>query len=166
MSNRYGSEYARCIPGTGAAITVNCGFRPKHIRVINISTAGKLEWFEGMAEGSAYKDKDGTAGEAGYTSIITSNGITVSDRSFVIGTDATNAAPTITTTATGSKDSNEITVASASNLVVGQTIYGAGIPAGTKITAISSTTITLDGYLTAAMSNTACGVANLAIFAE
>lgn len=166
MANRYGSEYSMCIPGTGAAITVKCGFRPKHIRVINISTAGKLEWFEGMAAGSAYKDKDGTAGEDGYTSIITSNGITVSDRSFVIGTDATNAAPTITTTATGSKDSNSITVASATNLVVGHTIYGAGIPAGTKITAISGKKITLDGYLTAAMSNTACGVANLAIFAE
>ena len=164
--SKYNSVFARCIAGTGAAISVNCGFRPKYIKVINISTAGKLEWLEGMANASAYKDKDGTAGEAGYTSIITSNGITVNDLGFTIGTDATNAAPTVTTTGTGTKGTKTLVVASASNMVVGHTIYGAGIPAGTKIEAISGTTLTLSDYLDADLSTTTVGIANLAIYAE
>lgn len=164
--SKYDSVFSKCIKGTGALITVNLGFRPKYVKVINLSTAGKLEWLDGMGQGTAYKDKDGTAGEAGYTSVIASNGITVYDTYITIGTDATNAAPTITTTGTGSKGSTSLTVASASNMLVGHTIYGTGIPLGAKIEAINSLVLTLSKPLTADLSGGAVGVANLAIYAE
>lgn len=166
MSSKFGSSYSKAIAGTGALITVSCGFRPSVIKVVNRSIAISLEWFEGLGNGCGLKRVAGTTNSVGDQSVVTSNGITVYDGYFTIGTDSVNAAPTVTTTATGSKGAYTIVVASASNMAVGQHLYGAGIQAGSRITAISGTTITLSHPLTAAMSSTACGVANLVIFAE
>lgn len=153
-------HFAKAIAGTGALITVVTGFRPKNIRIANYSTAGSLEWSEGMGNGTAIK-----VVTAGAQTVIATAGISVTDNGFTIGTDATNAAPTVTTTGTGTKGEKTLVVASASGLLVGQYISGAGIPADTKIEAISGTTITLDKPLSASMSAAAVALLNLMIFA-
>ena len=154
-------QFAMGIAGSASAVTVVTGFRPTRVTVINISTAGMLVWISGMMAGGGLKTV--TAGTQTY---ITSAGITVTDYGFTIGTDATNAAPTVTTTATGAVGQNQITVASATGIAVGQCYYGLGIPAGTFVTAVASTLITLSNNLTQAMSATACGVCNLVVKAE
>ena len=57
---------------TAAADTsFNIGYTPRYVRLINLTDATQLEWFEGMAPDSAIQT---TA--AGATSVITTNGIT------------------------------------------------------------------------------------------
>ena len=159
MINR---QFSMGIAGSASAVTVSgVGFRAKRVSVFNLSTAGLLVWEEGMVDAGGRKTV--TAGTQTY---ITSAGITVTDYGFTIGTDATNAAPTVTTTATGAVGQNQITVASATGIAVGQYYYGTGIPQGTKVTAVASTLITLSNNLTQAMSATACGVCNLVVKAE
>jgi hypothetical protein len=69
--------------GTVAAYTFVLGFKPRYIRLVNLaSTGARLEYFEGMAAASAYKEA-----AAGDGAIITSNGITVSDTGFIFGLD-------------------------------------------------------------------------------
>lgn len=52
------------VEGTGATLQVECGFVPKYVKVLNIDDAGKmfasLEWFQGMANGSAFKHNSGS----------------------------------------------------------------------------------------------------------
>lgn len=67
---------------TAAAITITLGFTPRFIRVINNTSSDTEEWCEGMAAASAQKKV-----AAGTTSLITTNGITVSDKTFIIGLD-------------------------------------------------------------------------------
>ena len=152
--------YTRAISGTAALITLNTGFRPKHVRIFNPSTAGLLEWFEGMGKGTGMKIV--TAGTQTY---IATAGITVTDQGFSIGTDNTNAAPTVTTTMTGTKGTQSIVVASATGLLVDQYLVGTGLPTDTKITSISGTTIGIDKALTQDVSAQAVALANLMIFA-
>jgi hypothetical protein len=45
-----------------------------------------MEWFEGMADASGVKTNDEGTSETGVT-LVTSNGITVTDRGFTIGLD-------------------------------------------------------------------------------
>lgn len=69
--------------GTVAAYTFVLGFKPRYIRLVNLAATGaRLEYFEGMADASAYKEV-----AAGDGAIITSNGITVSDTGFIFGLD-------------------------------------------------------------------------------
>ena len=68
--------------GTVAAMVLTLGFKPRFVRVINNTSADTEEWVEGMAAASAMKRV-----AAGTTSLITSNGITVSDTGFTIGLD-------------------------------------------------------------------------------
>jgi hypothetical protein len=58
------------------------------------------------------------------------------------------------TTATGVSSSNIITVASATNLVIGMLVSAAGVPTGTTISNIQGTVVTLSQNLTAALSTT------------
>lgn len=67
---------------TAAAITLTVGFKPRYVRVQNNTSGDGMEWFEGMADASAQKQV-----AAGDKTLITSNGITVSDRGFIIGLD-------------------------------------------------------------------------------
>lgn len=70
--------------GTVAAYTFTLGFKPRYVRVINsAATGGSFEWFEGMANDSAIKRKAAD----GVESLVTSNGITVSDNGFTLGLD-------------------------------------------------------------------------------
>ncbi len=60
-----------------------------------------------------------------------------------------NAVPAVNFNITTTTASNSATVDNAAGLAVGQTIFGAGIPANTTITAIAGTTITLSANATA-----------------
>lgn len=69
--------------GTVAAYTFTCGFKPRYVKVVNLAaSSSSFEWFEGMADASAWKTAvDGTA------ALVTTNGITVDSRGFTLGLD-------------------------------------------------------------------------------
>ncbi len=69
--------------GTVAAIDIVCGFRPKYVKIQNLaSTGATLEWYEGMADASAWKSV-----VAGDGSLITTLGITPLIDGFTFGLD-------------------------------------------------------------------------------
>lgn len=68
--------------GTAVAITITIGFKARYVEVVNVTSGDQMRWYEGMTAAHAVKQV-----AAGTTSIITSLGITVSDKSFVIGLD-------------------------------------------------------------------------------
>lgn len=68
--------------GTVAAYVFTCGFKPRYVRVINNTSGDEASWIEGMAAASAQKRV-----AAGTGSLVTSNGITVSDYGFTFGLD-------------------------------------------------------------------------------
>ena len=75
--------------GTGANIDIELGWRPTHVRVVNIGSATieEVEWFAGMADASAIKTVTGTVARTR----ITSNGITPLNSTFLgfrIGADS------------------------------------------------------------------------------
>lgn len=89
------------VAGTGAAINVSIGFKPRYVKVYNPNDAGALyptvEWWEGMAAGHGLKllkvVDSGATGNASQNK-ITANGIsqyagaaTAAD-GFTIGADA------------------------------------------------------------------------------
>ena len=67
---------------TAAAITITCGFQPRYVGVFNVTSGDQYQWFEGMAAASALKQVT-----AGTSSIITTLGVTVSSKGFIIGLD-------------------------------------------------------------------------------
>ena len=71
--------------GTGAAISVVCGFRPRYVKVVNVATGGlcSIEHIDTMAAASGFKGIT-----AGTKTFISSNGITLNDFGFTIGADA------------------------------------------------------------------------------
>lgn len=82
--------FTKTLTGTGASISVDCGFTPAYVKVVNITDANSLEFIDTMTAGSAMKQV--TGGEFTY---ISSGGITLSSstdtfRGFKIGTDAVN----------------------------------------------------------------------------
>ena len=68
--------------GTVAAYEFECGFRPKYVRVANVTSGDGYEWFEGMADASAWKQV-----AAGTKTLITTLGITVAANGFTMGLD-------------------------------------------------------------------------------
>ncbi len=69
--------------GTEAAYTYSdLGFKPRYVKVVNLTSGDQEEWFEGMTAAHAHKRI-----AAGTAAPITSLGITVSDRGFTIGLD-------------------------------------------------------------------------------
>lgn len=77
MSDKYREEYLRKVttPATAIAFSVECGFKPRHIIVQNVTSLSKMEWFEGMADASALITTAGT----GVVTLVTAHGITVGD---------------------------------------------------------------------------------------
>ena len=82
-------NYLGTMAGTGANIDIFCGFKPGKIEVFNRTSTGleKLEWYYGMADGSAIKTI-----AAGTRSLITTLGITILEdaakgQGFRIGVD-------------------------------------------------------------------------------
>lgn len=68
--------------GTAAAIEIECGFKPRYVRVVNQTSGDMEEWFEGMTDAHAIKQV-----AAGTRAAITSLGITPADDGFTIGLD-------------------------------------------------------------------------------
>ena len=68
--------------GTVADTTITCGFKPRYVRIMNVTSRDSEEWFEGMDADSAVKSV-----AAGTSTLITTNGITVSANGFSIGLD-------------------------------------------------------------------------------
>jgi hypothetical protein len=68
--------------GTVAAYTFVLGFKPRYVKVDNITSRDGLEWFEGMADAHALKTV-----AAGTRTAITSNGITPTEDGFTLGLD-------------------------------------------------------------------------------
>jgi hypothetical protein len=68
--------------GTVAARDITLGFKPRVVRVINVTSRDMMEWYEGMADASAVKTV-----AAGTRTLITSNGITPTANGFTIGLD-------------------------------------------------------------------------------
>ena len=76
------------VEGTGAVISINCGFVPRKVQLINIDGDAVLEWTSDMGAGKGYKIL-GT----GLGALLASNGITASASTdtffgFKIGADA------------------------------------------------------------------------------
>lgn len=71
--------------GTGADLDVTkVGFRPRMVRVFNVSTACTAAWNKQMPDASAYK----VIGATGVGAFITTGGITPLAGGFRIGADA------------------------------------------------------------------------------
>lgn len=93
---RNATQYANgTVTGTGAAISVNCGFIPRKVKLMNITGKCVLEWNDQMGDGYGYKIPtgiDATADTVSLHSYITTGGITKGTRTtllgFIIGTDA------------------------------------------------------------------------------
>jgi len=70
--------------GTVAAREFLVGFKPRYVHVFNETDQIEEEWFEGMADAEGLlRINNGTG------SLITTNGITVSDRGFTLGLNTT-----------------------------------------------------------------------------
>lgn len=71
------------VNGTGANIDVKTvGFRPKHVKLLNVTGLARGEWSESMADAAVVKTVT-----AGTMSFATSGGITPLADGFRIGTD-------------------------------------------------------------------------------
>lgn len=80
------------LTGTGAPITVKCGFVPAVVEVQNIDSTGgeSLKWFRGMPDASAIK-RTNTAQTRPTTNGITPVGVgnaSAVEKGFIIGADA------------------------------------------------------------------------------
>tara|TARA_R110000824_G_scaffold401790_1_gene616454 strand:- start:37750 stop:38073 length:324 start_codon:yes stop_codon:yes gene_type:complete len=76
------------VVGTGADITIKCGFKPAMVELINVTSATKeeLKWCEGMAQASGLKTINASR------SIITTLGVSTVggdgvEEGFTIGAD-------------------------------------------------------------------------------
>ena len=73
--------------GTGSAKDVlTIGFRPRSVRIYNVSGNCQAAWLDSMADGSCQKVVDSGAGTSDV-SFITSNGITPLANGFRLGAD-------------------------------------------------------------------------------
>ena len=68
--------------GTAAAIPITIGFQAKYVRVVNETSRDMMEWYEGMADAEAIKTV-----AAGTRTLLTTLGITVAAKTFIIGLD-------------------------------------------------------------------------------
>lgn len=69
--------------GTGAALDIEVGFRPRHVHLINLSSADEAKWAEYMDDGSMHKRL-----AAGSATVVSSNGVTPTDSGFTLGPDS------------------------------------------------------------------------------
>jgi len=68
---------------TAAEFDIECGFKPRYVKIVNLAATGcSLEWYEGMADASAFKRVT-----AGDMTVITTLGITPLARGFTVGLD-------------------------------------------------------------------------------
>lgn len=81
---------SRCVTGafvgTGAALDVPVGFRPRAVEIINTDGACRADWTAEMPDAAMAKVVDSGAG-ATDLSYVTSNGVTPADDGFSLGAD-------------------------------------------------------------------------------
>ena len=70
--------------GTVAAMKITLGWKPRYVRILNVTGLVVEEWVEGMSDANGFLGIDSGAGAVDY-SLITSNGITPADDGFTIG---------------------------------------------------------------------------------
>ena len=84
--------YVEKVVGTGAAISITgAGFKPQVVELINTEGLCFLKHVAGMAAASGYKvltGIDATADTVSKHSLISSGGVTLTDRGCTIGTDS------------------------------------------------------------------------------
>ena len=68
--------------GTVAAFTITTGFKPRYVKVSNVTSGDQEEWFEGMTDDTAVKTV-----AAGTRTILGSLGITPTTSGFTVGLD-------------------------------------------------------------------------------
>lgn len=69
--------------GTGSSLDVETvGFKPRYVRIVNVTDPGTLEWFDSMADDAGAKHVDATG------TTLSANGITPTDEGFTLGADA------------------------------------------------------------------------------
>ena len=68
--------------GTVKEFDFTTGFKPRYVRVVNVTSKDMLEWYEGMADASAIKTV-----AAGTRTLITTLGITPLVNGITIGFD-------------------------------------------------------------------------------
>ena len=68
--------------GTVAAFKITLGFKPRYVKVVNVTSGDQMEWFEGMTAATGLKTV-----AAGTRTLAGSNGITVADDGFTVGLD-------------------------------------------------------------------------------
>jgi len=69
--------------GTVAEFDItDVGFKPRYVKVVNVTSRDMLEWYEGMADASAIKTV-----AAGTRTLITTLGITPLENGFTVGLD-------------------------------------------------------------------------------
>lgn len=73
------------VKGTGAALAVEVGFKPRLVVVDNITDNIQLKHQQGMPDASGIKTV-----AAGTRTYVSSNGITPSATGFTLGTDSVN----------------------------------------------------------------------------
>ena len=79
--------YGTIASATGAAITAELGFRPRYVKVMNVTGNCFMEWIQGMGDGYGQKTVDSGSGTTDV-STVTSGGITPAANGFSLGTDA------------------------------------------------------------------------------
>ena len=83
--------YVEKVTGTGAAISITgAGFKPQMVEIINSEGLCTLKHVAGMAAASGYKvltGIDATADTVSKHSLISSGGVTLTDRGCTIGAD-------------------------------------------------------------------------------
>ena len=67
---------------TAAAFDITTGFKPRYVRVENLTDRNGMEWFEGMADSEALK-----TAAAGTKTLATTNGIIPLSNGFTVGLD-------------------------------------------------------------------------------
>jgi hypothetical protein len=76
--------------GTAAAFKITTGFKPRYVKVVNLTAAltglCQMEWYEGMTDAYGVKTYDAGTSETGVE-MITSLGITVAEDGFTVGLD-------------------------------------------------------------------------------
>lgn len=85
MSSGVNKTATGAFHGTGAVLNVDTvGFRPRLVRVVNEASGGKcrIEWFDGMADGTGVKTS-----VDGDISVLSTLGITPRASGFVFGAD-------------------------------------------------------------------------------
>lgn len=74
--------------GTGSAKEVRTvGFRPRSVKLWNVSGNCQAVWFEGMADASMQKTVDSGSGTTDISLVASANGITPLSNGFSLGAD-------------------------------------------------------------------------------